>query len=262
MRTRCYLFYIIKLLLFSPFFQGHEKMRRSSLLLFLFGSLFAGPNAAESDSVSSDGLKFCISYYRDGYYNRAIQCIEEVLPALTTRYDSLESYKMLALSYGMINRIEKAKECFSLAFEKDSVIEIDTLAFPPNIALIFNQVKLEKKMSGIVATPPSRPVVASRKKSSAVPALFLSSVVLSAGGAGYFYYKGYLARKEYSSLKGDAPKAEFDRTWTDFRNSIAAGIGSTVISGVATWLFFQFIEPPAAVSVVARENAIGLAFSF
>ena len=112
------------------------------MILILVESLFIGSIAEEVSFVSNDKLTYCISEYRDGYYSRTIECIDNVLPDLTTNQDSVESFKMLALSYGMINQIEKAKMYFSMVLEKDSVAEIDTLAFPPNIAIIFNQVKL------------------------------------------------------------------------------------------------------------------------
>jgi hypothetical protein len=137
---------------------------------------------------------------------------------------------------------------------------IDTLAFPPNIALIFNQVKLERKMSQVEVIPSPQPVVVHQKKNSAAPALLLSTVVLSAGGGVYLYYNGYLARDTYSNLRSN--QGLMDKKWKEYTYSIAGGVGCTVISGVATWLFFRVINRNAAVSVSGWENGLAVVYKF
>lgn len=235
-------------------------MRNIFFLLFIAGSLFISSQAGELNPNSSEGLKSCISDYRDGYYGRVVECIDKVLPSLTTFGDSVESFKMLALSYGMINQIEKAKEYFIEALEKDSAMGIDTLAFPPNIALIFNQVKLERKMSRVEVLPAPQPAVIQEKKNGAAYALLLSTVVLSTGGGVYLYYNGYLARNEYSNLRNN--QKLLDKKWKEYTYSIAGGVGCTVISGVATWIFFRVINHNAAVSVSGSENGVAVVYKF
>ena len=236
-------------------------MRYLFFLLFIAESLFSSSHAGELNSVSSDGLNSCISNYRDGYYGRAVECINGVMPNLRTFRDSMECYKMLALSYGMINQIEKAKEFFSIILQKDSAMEIDTLAFPPNIAIIYNQVKLEKKMFLIEDTSFQQPAPAVlHKKNGVAPALLLSSVILSTGGAAYLYYNGILARNKYSTISNDQMK--LDKTWKEFTYSIAGGIGCTVISGVTTWMLFRVISRKSAVSVTGRENGVAVVYNF
>jgi hypothetical protein len=234
-------------------------MRNSFFLLLIVESLLISSYAGELNAVSSESLKSCISDYRDGYYGRTVECIDLVLPSLTTFRDSVESYKMLALSYGMINQIENAKKYFSIALQKDSTMDIDTLAFPPNIALIYNQVRLEKKMSRIEVTSSPQPAVI-HKKNGAAAALLLSSVVLSTGGAVYLYYNGYLAHDKYSKL-GNNQKM-LDKTWKEYTYSIAGGVGCTVISGVTTWLFFRMINRNAALSVSGNENGVAVVYKF
>jgi hypothetical protein len=236
-------------------------MRYSFFLLLVVESLFISSHAEELNSIPSESLKLCISDYRDGYYGRTVECIDQVLPSLTTFRDSVESYKMLALSYGMINQIENAKKYFGIALQKDSTMDIDTLAFPPNIALIYNQVKLEKKMSRIDVTSSPQPVLIHKKeKNGPATALLLSSVVLSTGGAVYLYYNGYLARDKYSSLGND--QKMLDKTWKEYTYSIAGGVGCTVISGVTTWLFFRVINRNAALSVSGNENGVAVVYKF
>ena len=239
-------------------------MRYCYIVLFILGSLCICSYGDDLDSISDDNLKLCISDYRDGYYGRTIDCIDHALPKLTTFRDSVNAFKILALSYGMLNQIEKSKEYFGLALDKDSKMNIDTLAFPPNIALIYNQVKLEKKVSSIKEGNPSQPVLkpapnVKRKKSAAAPIL-LSSVILSTGGAAGLYFNGYLARKEYSNI-GNNQKM-LDQKWKEFTYSIAGGIGCTVVSGLTTWLFFRVINKNTAVSISGNGDKIAIVYNF
>ncbi|NLE00675.1 MAG: hypothetical protein GX640_12460, partial [Fibrobacter sp.] len=86
---------------------------RILLLTFVIVEAFFFPAFAdELDSISSDGLKTCISDYRNGFYSQVVDCINGVLPDLTSFNDSLKAYKVLALSFGMLNQVEMAKENF------------------------------------------------------------------------------------------------------------------------------------------------------
>lgn len=234
-------------------------MRYQITFLLITGALLIGSHADELDSISDPSLKNCISNYRYGYYSRAVECINATMQDLTTFRDSLESYKMLALSYGMLNQIDKAKEYFNIALDKDPAMEIDTLAFPPNIALIYNQVKLEKKITRAqLDTVSQAPVI--HKRNIALPTILLSSVILSTGGAVYLGYNGYLAHKDYSKLRGDQKK--MDKKWDEFTYSAAGGAACAVVSGVATWLFFRVIKRNDAVSLSGWENGVSLVYDF
>jgi hypothetical protein len=236
-------------------------MHNTLFILLIAGFFIIDTYADEFDSISSENLKSCASYYRDGYYNRVVDCINAALPMLFNSNDSLQAYKMLALSYGMINQIDKAKECFNIAFEKDSLMSIDTLAFPPNIALIFNQVKLEKKVSRIELIPPVPPktAVVYKNKRVAAPILLVSTAVLSAGGAGYLFYKGYLAHNEYSTSRS---QSVLDRSWKQYTYSMAEGAACTVVAGVTTWLFFKVNKKRTTVSFAGWENGVSMTYDF
>ncbi|MBN1128706.1 MAG: hypothetical protein JXA71_06950 [Chitinispirillaceae bacterium] len=232
-----------------------------SLLALLSGPALSSM-ASDPDSVTHDGMKFCISYYRDGYYNRVIECIKDVQASLSTRQDSILSYKYLAISYGMINQIEKAQECFSLALEKDPSMEIDTLAFPPNIALIYKQVKLERKLAQIDTTAGKETAVVPReKRNTTFPALMLASAVLSAGGAGFLYYKGYSSRQEYSSIESK-DQSRLNRTWDTFLYSTAGGVACTLLCGVATYFFINADNGASLARLSAENGGVALTFSF
>jgi tetratricopeptide (TPR) repeat protein len=239
---------------------GCVKLRYLHLIVSIIVIFCIISIAEESNPVTSEKLSSCISAYREGYYARAISCIEKSLPDLNAHQDSLEAYEMLAQSYGMINQIEKAKMYFGLMLDKDQAIDIDTLAFPPNIALIFNQVKLEKKVSRIESSPfNGSSVIHERKRNPAIP-LLLTTVVLSTGGAVYLFYNGYLARDEYSKLGND--QHLLDKKWEEYTYSIAGGIGCSVVSGVATILFFRVINKNEKVSISGMGEGLIMSYDF
>lgn len=215
--------------------------------------------AQDMDSISNDKLKMCTSNYSDGYYDHAVQCIDQTLPSLTNFKDSVDAFKLLALSYGMLNQIDKAKEYFGIALDKDSAMNIDTLAFPPNITLIYNQVKLEKKMSRIETSKPPKPVVGPKRKKTVAAPVLLSSVILFTGGAAGLYVNSYLTHRDYLNARD---QATMDKKWKEYTYSIAGGIGCTVVSGVTSWLFFRLINRNSAVSVSGDENSVVLTYKF
>lgn len=214
----------------------------------------------ESNTSSRYELGLCVADYRDGYYSEAIQCFEDALTDLATQHDSIEAYKMLALSYGMINQIEKSKQYFRAIIDKDSVEEIDTLELPPNIALIYNQVKLEKKVTQLEKVPAiEQKTIHPRKRNAGIP-LLLSTVVLSTGGAVYLYYNGYLSHNEYSKLGNN--QVMLDKKWKEFTYYIAGGVGCSVISGVATIALFKVLNKSTKVSIAADGNKLVFGYDF
>jgi tetratricopeptide (TPR) repeat protein len=237
-----------------------NKLGYLVFILLILETFFSYCVAEELEYQPDDSLQSCISAYRDGFYARAIHCIDRSLPDLTTHQDSIEAYKMLAQSYGMMNQIENAKSYFGLVLEKGSEGEIDTLALPPNIAIIYNQVLLEKRVTQIEKNAvPGGEVFYQKKRNAAVPFL-LSSVILSTGGAVYLYYNGYLARHEYSTLGKNQDM--LDKKWKEFTYSIAGGIGCSVISGVTTLLFFRVINKNSKVAVYGSENGMSITYNF
>jgi len=231
-------------------------------ITFLFLVIVLPLSALENDSVSNDALKFCVSYYRDGYYNRTIECINDVLPKLTNTNDSLQAFKYLALSYGMINRIEQAESCFRQALEKDPNLEIDTLEFPPNIALIYNHVKLEKRIEQIDTTKLKAPVLKAtpKKRSYGLATAMLSGAILSAGGAGFLFFRGLEARRDYSA---ERDQQKIDNAWNSFIYSIGGGGVCTLACGIFSWVFFSISgSDSGATLIIPQTDGITLLFEF
>jgi hypothetical protein len=212
-------------------------------IIFLLLAIVLPLNALENDSVSNDALKFCVSYYRDGYYNRTIECINDVLPNLTNTNDSLQAFKYLALSYGMN-------------------MEIDTLEFPPNIALIYNHVKLEKKIERIDTTKLKAPVLKAtpQKRSYGLATATLSGAILSAGGAGFLFFRGLEARRDYT-VERDQQK--IDNAWNSFIYSMGGGGVCTLACGIFAWVFFSISGSDSGTAlIIPQTDGITLSFGF
>jgi tetratricopeptide (TPR) repeat protein len=219
-------------------------------------------SALENDSVVNDALKFCISYYRDGYYNRTAECINDALPNITNTNDSLQAFKYLALSYGMINRIDQAESCFRKALEINPGLDIDTLEFPPNIALIYNHVKLEKRIEQIDTMKLKAPAVKAPppQRSYGLPTTMLTGAILSAGGAGYLFFNGLKARHDYSV---ERDQTKIDKKWNSFIYSMGGGGVCALACGFFTWMFFSLNSGDSGTAfVVPQTDGIALSFGF
>jgi tetratricopeptide (TPR) repeat protein len=234
-------------------------LRYLCLVAGILEILCVGSIADVSGSSDTTAPVSCISEYRNGYYARAISCFENALSGLSTRKDSVDAFGMLAQSYGMINQIENAKAYFGLMLDKDPYAEIDTLAFPPNIAIIFNQVKLEKKVSQIESSTVSKPLRLERKKNPGIP-LLLSSVVLSTGGAAFLYTRGIAAYNDYSKIRNDQDL--MDAKWREYTLSVAGGVACTIVSGITTIFFIREINKDNRVSFSGMGNGILMSYRF
>ena len=117
----------------------------------------------------------------NGDYEKAIDCLTLLILYTHNSNDSIAIFKYLGFSYGMLGRIDRAKENFSNALNKLPDLQIDTLECPPNISIIFNQVKLERKIAKIDTATPVKKVEVVQKKNPFVPVLLLTMAVVSAG---------------------------------------------------------------------------------
>jgi tetratricopeptide (TPR) repeat protein len=201
------------------------------------GMCFAG---VQKDST--EGVGSCVSIFKNGDYEKAIDCLTLLILYTHNSNDSIAIFKYLGFSYGMLGRIDRAKENFSNALNKLPDLQIDTLECPPNISIIFNQVKLERKIAKIDTATPVKKVEVVQKKNPFVPVLLLTMAVVSAGAGGYYYYSGNTLHDTYRAL--DTPDQKLlDASYNNFKNAyiksaVFFGV-SAVLLPVSTYLFLR-----------------------
>jgi tetratricopeptide (TPR) repeat protein len=200
-------------------------------------------------------LDTCISYYKDGDYQKTADSIKALLPLIADKRLEAEAYKYLGFSYVMLDQTDKAKEFFSVALEKFPKMTIDTLEVPPNVSSVFKQVKLEtrmgKKSPGIQGKDTKRVVLAS---------IMTGTGAVSAGAGGYFFIKGYRAYRDYKNAIND-----FDPPWKRTRNNLIIGSCVTVFAAADLYfglrLFFKK-QPSQKVGMTVTVNSIAVAVDF
>jgi len=189
-------------------------------------------------------LDACIGHYTDGDYQKAIDSLTTVIHSLTSPEDLMEAYKYLGFSYGMLNMIDKSKETFKIALNKFRSMTIDTLEVPPNIAIIFNQAKLEKKLEALSSEKQRKqspaPVVVYRKKNVTAPILLLTGSFLCVGASAYCLFYANDQNQKYKTL--NVPdQALLDKYYSNYRNLLIAGVAcagaSIVMLPISIYLF-------------------------
>jgi hypothetical protein len=184
---------------------------------------------------------------------------------LTIPEDQMEAYKYLGFAYGMLNRIEKSKKVFKTVLDKYPSMDIDTLEVPPNIAIIFKQAKLEKKIEKIDTSNSGTPRIIVQKKNIVAPILLLSAAIVSAGAGGDLFYYGNQQYQKYKSV--DAPdQSLLDRYYAGYRNSYIAGaacVGLTaVMLPISIYLFVKKENPKKDLSVSFVNGRPSLVLAF
>jgi tetratricopeptide (TPR) repeat protein len=237
--------------------------KRNALRLLLFIPLALWGAAMEGPGHSR--LEFCISDYKDGDYQKAADSLQVLLPLLSDPEDQVEAYKYLGFSYGMLNRIEKSKTIFKTVLEKFPGMDIDTLEVPPNIAIIFKQAKLERKIETIDTLNSAKPRIVVQKRNIVAPVLLLTGAILSAGAGGNLFYYGNQQYQKYKSLDNPDQNA-LDRYYSDYRNSYIAGAAcagvSAVLLPVSLYLFMKKDHGKKDASVSFINGCPSLVFVF
>lgn len=202
----------------------------------------SGICATGNDTVFRETKVSCISLYKNGEYENAMDCLKLLIPYAHTVKDSVVIFKFMGFCNGMLGKIDQAKENFISVLNKLPDLQIDTLEVPPNISIIFNQVKLEQKTPKVDTVTVVKRVEVSQKKSPFIPVMLLAIAVASAGAGGYYYYSGNTLRDKYRAL--DTPnQVLMDKSYNDFKNAyiksaVCFGV-SAVLLPVSTYLFLH-----------------------
>jgi tetratricopeptide (TPR) repeat protein len=189
-------------------------------------------HTAAAEGPAKSRLDSCISYYKDGDYQKAVDSIMVLLTLISDRREEAEAYKYLGFSYVMLDKIDKAKEYFGVALEKFPRMTIDTLEVPPNIVAVFKLARFE--------TGGKEPQEKAAPKPAPKPALAsaLTAIgTISAGVGGYFFYKAYQAHREYRNVNyAHTLYPDFDTPWNRMKRDLI--IGSCAAGAAAVSLYF------------------------
>jgi tetratricopeptide (TPR) repeat protein len=204
-------------------------------------------------------LDTCVSYYRDGDYQKAADSIKALLPLIADKREEAEAYKYLGFSYVMLDQTDKAKDFFGVALEKFPQMTIDTLEVPPNISNVFKQVKLETQTGKKDQDTKGK----NSKKKIMLASVMTATGAIGVGAGAFFFVKAYRAHRDYESTIND-----FDSPWVRMRNSVI--IGSCVTALAAADLYFGlhlFLKKPTSLSsqkvgMTVTENGVAMAIDF
>jgi tetratricopeptide (TPR) repeat protein len=245
-------------------------------LFLLCGAIvFGAGQYVIADEATKARLDTCVSYYKDGDYQKAADSIKALLPLIADRREEAEAYKYLGFSYVMLDLIEKAKDFFRVALEKFPKMVIDTLEVPPNITIVFRQAKLETQLEkGEIGNQKMSEDNQKRKRT------VFASLLTATGGigtiaGGYFLYKGIQAWHNYKNIDttyvSEHPgyKDDLNRYWSDKNKDFIIAGCATGVAAVTLYfglrLFFKKTVPqpsPQKVGVHVEGNSIVLYMRF
>jgi hypothetical protein len=227
--------------------------------ILLFPALFAiaalHPGFAQEIS-SHAKLESFISYYEDGEYKKAADSLGALLPSVASGRDEMDAYKYLGFSFAMLNWVDKSKETFKTALKKFPRMDIDTLEVPPNIAIIFKQAKLERRLETIDTLSMRKPVVVVERRNVALPTVLLSISIVSAVVGAELFYNGFQQYQQYTSVN-TPDQSVLDKYYSNARNAYIGGAACAVVTAVlvpvSLYLFLKK-EPPAKKIKISFTN--------
>jgi len=164
-------------------------------IICIFSIVFVGKISAETNK-SVNNLDLCVYLYENGEYANAVDSLKSLIPSLD-KSDQSQAYKYLAFSYVMLDMINKAKAKFEDLLHENPQFEIDTVLIPPNITIVFKQVKQEKELQlaeeKIASGSPNGTLIWSTASATGL---------IITGGLLYFFLKDE-DKKEEAKTNGD-----------------------------------------------------------
>ncbi len=164
-------------------------MRKNFCLLLIF---FTGSGWSQIQPQSDrirERINWAIRTYQDGEYERVILELKRLIPEAQKQNQArnlMDVYKYLAFSYVMQDIITKGQDTFREALNLFPSMELDTLSVPPNIMVVFKNIKLEKALERAkqeqAASRPVQPV-----KKSHTGRWVTTGVVATAAAGGTVY---------------------------------------------------------------------------
>jgi hypothetical protein len=241
-----------------------EMRRRISVVKFISLALFfttARLYAATVEPSPEQQVESCGSLYRDGEYQKALDCITSLLPTISQRDDSITALKYCAFSAGMLSRIDASKAYFKMALDKFPEMDVDTLECPPNISIIFKQVKLEAALAKIDTTAHPQQAAVVTRRSHVTTILLLCA---SAGSAGVLAAYGYDQRKKYRAVGplDPNPQSKLDMYYRNYTRAFALSAVCGGISVTSLYFFIARKKNEKQVQVTIGPRNVSLTYSF
>ena len=232
--------------------------------LFILTVCFLWKAVPAQNRSGQTKLESCIVNYENGEYQKTADSLERLAPALSSPEHQMEAYKYLAYSYGMLNRIEKSKTIFKLVLKKYPNMNIDTMEAPPNIAIIFKQVKLENKIETMNSSHP-KAIIVVQKKNVVLPVVVLSCSIMFAGASADLFYYGNQQHQKYNSVN-TPDQGLLDVYYSKYRNATIAGAVSAgaavVLLPVSLYLFTKKEHSKKNVSLSFINGHPSVVYSF
>jgi tetratricopeptide (TPR) repeat protein len=242
-----------------------KKMIHLKILLLSISFGVLGSYPAHGENADYDSLESCISLYKNGEYDKTIECLTLMQSYPLDDNDWMTVFKYLGFSYGMLGRIDQAKKSFNSALNMDPEMQIDTLETPPNISVIFNQVKLERKIAQINYAKPVERVEVTQKKSLFVPVLLLTLGVTSAGAGIYYLSSGNTFHDKYHTVTVP-DQGLMDHYYSNYKNAYiksAVFLGlSAIVMPISTYLFLRKAPIGKHISLSDTHGSVSLSYSF
>jgi len=212
----------------------------------------------------------CHTHYKFGEYIKAEDCLKLLLPKLTDTLHQATAYKMLAWSSVMLDMIPRAKQHFKKMLELAPTMELDTAANPPNITMVYRQVKLEHQLKAQAQeTVRLKKALAQRNKQEARKRKLQSDsfwwkstgLLSIAGGTTslLFYLKGLKNHKHYQDAVKESEIQDYrDQLISDIRISQITLGATAALFFVATYKLVSYKKEKKRLSIAVSGRRINL----
>jgi hypothetical protein len=239
--------------------------------LFLACLIAAAPAVAQT--ATSTDLSRYVLLYENGEYQKAIDSIRVLLPKLTDNKEQAEAYKYLAFSYVMLDMISKARDNFTQMLTEYPSAEIDTISVPPNITVVFKQVKTEKELEEQKAKVSEKSSADWQKRRRTVLTTGVVSGVVALAGAGVGALFLNQAHASYALYDGIHDPSRVDEI-TKYRNQTQtqyyscdasfAVAGLALVYSVCSLTYSAVAHPPknAKLSVKFSGDGVAVCYGF
>ena len=236
------------------------------MICLLFLCLCFSLAQASAEGASRGRLNAYIALYENGEYQQAVDSLKALLPGLTDKREITEAYQYLAYSYVLLDMIEQAKSNFSVLLQKFPNVEIDTISVPPNITIVYKQVKIENELEKQKKSEQEKEAQRSQRSKKTRIILGGTTGVLGLGSGAlsvFFYLESQQAYDDYNTASEigriQAYKKEVNDDLLVSRVSLAA---AGVFLAVSAYEWFSGPKTENTVSLGCINDKLVVCYHF